>query len=62
MALEMRPECERCATPVPPRAEAWICLHECTYCPACALELANLCPNCGNELVRRPRLSKETAA
>lgn len=55
MALEMRTECERCRTPLARDGEAWICTHECTYCPACVDVLARVCPNCGGELVRRPR-------
>jgi hypothetical protein len=62
MALEMRPDCERCEAPLSLTGEAWICIHECTFCPACAGELGHACPNCGNELVRRPRRTKESAA
>ena len=57
MALEMRPACERCETAVPADGEAYICSHECTFCPACAGSMAHVCPNCGGELVRRPRRS-----
>ena len=36
--------------------DARICTFECTFCAHCADErLANVCPNCGGELVRRPR-------
>ena len=54
MALQMKDACERCAAALPPGAEAMICSHECTFCTACAEQLGR-CPNCGGELVRRPR-------
>jgi uncharacterized protein len=53
--LEMRPECERCGAPLAADAVAFICSYECTWCERCAKELADTCPNCGGELVRRPR-------
>jgi uncharacterized protein len=55
MALEMRESCERCEAPVAPEAEAFICSFECTFCPSCSTALDGVCPNCGGELVRRPR-------
>ena len=53
--LEMKANCERCGTPTPPAEAARICSYECTFCPACAQELEARCPNCGGELVPRPR-------
>jgi uncharacterized protein len=55
MALEMRASCERCGAAVAPDGDAVICSHECTFCTACGDELARVCPNCGAELVPRPR-------
>ncbi len=55
MALEMRERCERCETALGPRGEACICSYECTFCAPCAGELSATCPNCGGELLRRPR-------
>ncbi|HWB21567.1 MAG TPA: DUF1272 domain-containing protein [Gaiellaceae bacterium] len=55
MALELRAECERCGGATPPGGEAFICSFECTFCAACATALEHVCPNCGGELVRRPR-------
>jgi hypothetical protein len=55
MALEMRTLCERCGTALAPDAEARICSYECTFCVACADEMMGVCPNCGGELVARPR-------
>jgi len=55
--LQLRPGCERCDVDLPPdSADARICSFECTFCAACAEhELGNRCPNCGGELVARPR-------
>jgi hypothetical protein len=55
--LELRPNCECCNIDLPPgSAEARICSFECTFCAACAEgRLHNKCPNCGGELVPRPR-------
>jgi uncharacterized protein len=55
LVLEMRTECERCRTALQPDSEARICSYECTFCSTCADELTAVCPNCGGELVRRPR-------
>lgn len=59
MALEMRGECERCHTPLAIAGVAFICVHECTFCAACAEALRHTCPNCGGELARRPRPTVE---
>ncbi|NPC58464.1 DUF1272 domain-containing protein [Caenimonas soli] len=55
--LELRPNCECCNKDLPPEStEAMICSFECTFCETCATgPLAGACPNCGGELVRRPR-------
>jgi hypothetical protein len=55
MALEMRDLCERCRASLDPAADAFICSYECTFCPRCAEAMRFDCPNCGGELVRRPR-------
>ena len=55
MALEMRTTCEKCQAPLDHEALAFICSYECTFCPACSIGMAQVCPNCGGELVRRPR-------
>jgi uncharacterized protein len=57
--LEMRPECERCHTPLALDGEARICSFECTFCAPCAAEMTDRCPNCGGELVARPRRQVE---
>ena len=57
MALELRTRCERCDAALAPDGDAAICSYECTFCPACAEAMAHVCPNCGGELVPRPRRS-----
>ncbi len=62
--LQLRPGCECCDRDLPPdSAEARICSFECTFCRSCADSvLGNRCPNCGGELVARPRRPVETWA
>ena len=55
MALEMRNKCERCNQELVPDGAAMICSHECTFCAPCTTEMSGICPNCGGELVVRPR-------
>ncbi|MES9523665.1 DUF1272 domain-containing protein [Streptomyces capoamus] len=55
MALEMRERCERCETALPADGPARICSYECSFCEPCAAALGRVCPNCGGELVPRPR-------
>lgn len=55
MALQMRGECERCQAELMPDGKAYICVYECTFCADCADTLQRRCPNCGGELVPRPR-------
>lgn len=62
MALEMRNECERCNSPLSGDSNAYICTFECTFCEPCTEEMNNVCPNCGGELVRRPRKRKNVSA
>jgi uncharacterized protein len=60
MALEMRESCERCTVALAWESEAYICSHECTFCAQCAESMSSICPNCGGELVRRPRRAPAT--
>ncbi|GAA3901119.1 DUF1272 domain-containing protein [Streptomyces gulbargensis] len=56
MALEMRDRCERCGTAgLAPDGPAVICSYECSFCVPCADAMDGVCPNCGGELVARPR-------
>lgn len=56
MPLEMRGRCERCGTALALDSDdARICSYECTFCRTCAKGMNDICPNCGGELVPRPR-------
>jgi uncharacterized protein len=59
--LQLRPNCECCDRDLPPDStEARICSFECTFCRSCAEDvLRGRCPNCGGELVVRPRRPAE---
>ncbi len=56
MALQLRPTCEHCNTPLPPDSlAAMICSFECTFCRTCVERvLENVCPNCGGGFCSRP--------
>jgi len=62
--LKLRPNCECCNRDLPPQStEALICSFECTFCRSCAgTVLEGRCPNCGGELVARPRRPEEKLA
>ncbi len=55
--LQLRPGCECCNKDLPAdSSEARICSFECTFCASCAEDvLKGKCPNCGGELLARPR-------
>ena len=55
--LQLRPNCECCDKDLPPEStDARICSFECTFCIDCSeRRLESRCPNCGGELVARPR-------
>jgi len=53
--MQMRAACERCDAALDASGAAVICSYECTFCAACGEVLALVCPNCGGELVPRPR-------
>ena len=55
MALEMKPACQRCDEARAADGEAYVCSYECTFCAGCTEAMGAVCPNCGGELVRRPR-------
>jgi uncharacterized protein len=59
--LQLRPNCECCDRDLQPNSElARICSFECTFCAQCAdTVLGGICPNCGGELVPRPRRPAE---
>ena len=62
MTLEMRPECERCQAPTPVEGVAYVCSYECTFCEDCTQVMSHVCPNCGGELVRRPKRQAKPGA
>jgi len=55
--LQLRPNCECCNADIALDSTAVrICSFECTFCETCATEvLRGSCPNCGGELLQRPR-------
>jgi hypothetical protein len=55
MALEMRDHCEKCEKPLSQDGVAYICSYECTFCQDCTQAMHQVCPNCGGELLLRPR-------
>ena len=55
MALEMKAACEKCGMVLGTTDQAYICSFECTFCLDCAEQMNAVCPNCGGELVPRPR-------
>ncbi len=60
--LQLRPGCECCDRALPGDSpDARICSFECTFCAPCALRLG-ACPNCGGELLPRPRRSGDALA
>jgi hypothetical protein len=62
--LKLKPSCECCDTDLPPEStDARICSFECTFCAHCAqTRLGGRCPNCGGELLQRPRRPAERLA
>jgi uncharacterized protein len=55
MALAMKSQCEKCNAALAPTGVAFICTFECTFCESCTRQMSHICPNCGGELVPRPR-------
>ena len=45
---------------LPKKGEARICSFECTFCPDCATAMKETCPNCGGELLPRPKRMLES--
>ncbi len=62
MSLEMRAECERCNAALADEGLAFICSYECTFCEGCTVKMERACPNCGGELVARPKRSAKRTA
>jgi len=62
MALEMKDQCEKCTAYLDKHLIAYICVHECTFCVDCTKNMSHVCPNCGGELVRRPKMGSITVS
>ena len=62
--LELRPGCECCDVDLPADSPlARVCSFECTFCATCTERLLHgRCPNCGGELLPRPRRAIEKLA
>lgn len=57
--LEMKEACLKCDAALVQDGEAFICSYECTFCEPCTTAMEHICPNCGGELLRRPRREKK---
>jgi DNA-binding winged helix-turn-helix (wHTH) protein len=55
VGLAMKSRCESCGAQLAADASAYICSYECTFCAGCFSGGDGRCPNCGGELVPRPR-------
>ena len=53
--LEMKSACEKCDAALGHEDDACICSYECTFCPDCSAHMDDTCPNCGGELLSRPK-------
>lgn len=49
----LKTACEKCHKPLPLEAAALACSFQCTFCPDCATQMNNICPNCSSELISR---------
>ncbi len=58
MSLQMKETCEKCGKSLNWGDDAHICSYECTFCRDCAEAMDAICPNCGGELVERPKREK----
>jgi hypothetical protein len=56
----MKDACQTCSAALGFTDEAYVCSYECTFCPQCAAKRDRICPNCGGELVVRPRRFSQT--
>lgn len=52
---DMKASCEGCGLALPADSIAYVCSHECTFCPVCYSNMHAICTHCAGELVRRPR-------
>ena len=59
VSLEMSTECEHCGGTPAHDGPACICSCECAFCERCATKKGLVCPNCGGQLLERPRRRPE---
>jgi uncharacterized protein len=51
----LKTACEKCHKPLPLETAALACSFQCTFCPECAAQMSNVCPNCSGDLTPRVR-------
>ncbi|MGH8338535.1 MAG: DUF1272 domain-containing protein [Gammaproteobacteria bacterium] len=49
----LKTSCEKCHSTLPLDSAALACAFQCTFCPDCATQMNNICPNCSGELASR---------
>lgn len=49
----MKTSCEGCALALTAGTEGYVCSSGCTFCTDCAATMQDVCPNCGDNLLRR---------
>lgn len=62
MDLVFKEACDACAKHISYVDLAYVCGQECTWCPECAEGYGMVCPNCSDELRKRPRRTKPVGA
>lgn len=60
--LEMKKHCEKCDANTETDQVAFICSYECTFCETCTSSMGHVCPNCGGDLVVRPKRKRSVGA
>jgi len=58
MKAKTKSKCDNCTRDLIHDNEVYSCRHNCTYCPECAKELNDICPNCMGKLVKRIKSKK----
>ena len=53
MMTQVKDKCEKCSKALAPPAPAQCCSFQCTFCPDCADQMKQVCPNCSGELTPR---------
>ena len=58
----MKKECEKCGRALSVAGEAYICVHECTFCRDCSMSMNSICPNCGAEVPAKAKACPKCGA